>query len=106
MSRGRIRKSDNVIVVRGAERGKRGKVMQVVHGGERVLVEGVNLKKKCLKKSQEQPQGGIVDKEVSMAISNVMLYCEECKKGVKSAFKREDKKSVRKCRVCGHVLDS
>lgn len=106
MSRGRIRKNDNVIVVRGSERGKRGKVMQVLQAGARVLVEGVNLKKKCLKKSQEHPQGGIVDKEVSMAISNVMLYCEECKKGVKSAFKREDNKSARKCRVCGHVLDS
>ncbi len=106
MSKGRIRKNDDVMVVRGAERGKRGKVLQVVKQGERVLVEGVNLKKKCLRKSQENPQGGIIDKEVSMAISNVMLYCEECKKGVKTASSREEKKSVRKCRVCGHVLDS
>lgn len=105
MSKVRISKNDEVIVVRGAERGKRGKVLQVLRGGERVLVEGVNLKKKCMRKSQENPQGGIIDKEVSMAISNVMLFCEECKKGVKSASKREEKKSVRNCRVCGHVLD-
>lgn len=106
MSKGKIRKNDDVMVVRGAERGKRGKVLSVIRGGERVLVEGVNLKKKCLRKSQENPQGGIIDKEVSMAISNVMLYCEECKKGVKTASKRAENKSSRKCRVCGHALDS
>ena len=106
MSKSRIRKNDNVIVVRGAERGKRGKVLQVATGGDRVLVEGVNLKKKCLRKSQDNPQGGIIDKEVSLAVSNVMLFCEECKKGVKVASQRKDNKSVRKCRICGHVLDS
>lgn len=106
MSKGRIIKNDNVIVTKGSEKGKRGKVMQVLRSGTRVVVEGVNLKKKCLRKSQEHPQGGIVDKEVSMAISNVQLYCEECKKGVKVGMKREEKKSVRKCRICGHVLDS
>jgi large subunit ribosomal protein L24 len=106
VSKGRIRKDDDVIAVRGSQRGKRGKVLQVLTISERVLVEGVNLKKKCLRKSQDNPQGGIIDKEVSMAISNVMLYCEECKKGVKVASKREDTKSVRKCRVCGHILDS
>ena len=106
MSKVRIRKNDEVIVVRGAEKGKRGKVLQILRGGQRVVVEGVNMKKKCLRKSQDNPQGGIIDKETSMAISNVMRYCEECKKGVKTASQREEKRSVRKCRVCGHVMDS
>ena len=104
MSVQRIRKNDMVIAVSGIDAGKSGKVLQIA--GERALVEGLNLRKKALRKTEDNPQGGIVDKECSIAISNLMPYCPECKKGVRVVRGREDGKSVRKCRVCGHGFEN
>jgi len=104
MSIQRIRRDDTVIVMRGVSAGKTGKVLEVA--GERALVEGVNLRKKTLRKSQDNPQGGIVEKESPIGLANLMPYCAHCKKGVRIARESADGKSVRKCRVCGHALDS
>ena len=104
MSVQRIRKDDIEIAVSGVDAGKSGKVLQVV--GERALVEGINVRKKALRKTQDNPQGGIIDKECTIAISNLMPYCPECKKGVRVARSREDGRSIRKCKVCGYAFDS
>ena len=104
MSVQRIRKNDMVIAVSGVDAGKSGKVLQVA--GERVLVEGINVRKKALRKTQDNPQGGIIDKECTIAISNLMPYCPECKKGVRLVRSHEDGRSIRKCKVCGHAFDS
>jgi len=104
MSVQRIRRDDTVIATRGVGAGKTGKVLEVA--GERALVEGVNLRKKTLRKSQDNPQGGIVEKESPIGLSNLMPYCPHCKKGVRIARENADGKAVRKCRVCGHALDS
>ncbi len=104
MSVQRIRKDDIVIAVSGVDAGKSGKVLQVV--GERALVEGINVRKKALRKTQDNPQGGIIDKECTIAISNLMPYCPECKKGVRLVRSREDGRSIRKCKICGHAFDS
>lgn len=104
MSVQRIRKDDTVIAVSGTDTGKSGKVLQIV--GERALVEGLNLRKKALRKTQDNPQGGIIDKECTIAISNLMPYCPECKKGVRLVRSRESGKSIRKCQACGHAFDS
>jgi len=103
MSVQRIRKDDVVIAVSGANAGNSGKVLQVV--GDRVLVEGLNLRKKTMRKSQDNPQGGIVEKECTIPVSNLMPHCPGCKKGVRLARVVEEDKSVRKCRACGHVFD-
>ncbi len=100
-----IRKNDTVAVIAGANRGKTGKVLELDGARRRVLVEGVNLRKKCLRKSQDNPQGGIVDKEAPLAISNLMLYCPTCKKGVKTGNARDGRNVVRKCRKCDHAFD-
>ena len=102
----KVKKNDVVVVIKGAEKGQKGKVLQVLKPRGRVLVEGVNLVKKCLRKSQDNPQGGIVEKEAAMSISQVMLFCPECKKGVKTSRVEEAGKKVRKCKKCGHVFDS
>ena len=104
MSVQRIRKNDTVIATSGVSAGNTGKVLQVT--GERALVEGLNLRKKTLRKTQDNPEGGIVDKENSIAVSNLMPYCPHCKKGVRLKRSTEDGKSVRKCLVCGHAFDS
>ncbi|PAW78857.1 MAG: 50S ribosomal protein L24 [Verrucomicrobia bacterium Tous-C9LFEB] len=68
-----VKKNDVVVVIAGTQRGKRGKVLEVLRAKSRVLIEGVNLIKKAQRKSQDNPQGGIIEREGSLPISNVML---------------------------------
>jgi large subunit ribosomal protein L24 len=72
----RIRKGDLVEIVAGNERGKRGRVLRVIPDKDRVLVQGINLRWKHLRRSQKAPQGGRVRREASIHASNVMLYDE------------------------------
>jgi len=69
----KLKKNDQVIVITGREKGKQGKVLRIDHGKGRVMIEGVNLVKKAMKKTQKRPQGGIAEVEAAIAISNVML---------------------------------
>ena len=73
MSKAKIKRGETVTVIAGDDKGKSGKVLQVLPENGRVLVEGVNLVKKHMQKSEENPQGGIVEREAPMAISNVKL---------------------------------
>ena len=67
-----IRKNDNVVVVSGKDRGKRGRVLKLTPGKNRLIVEGVNLVKKHQRKTQENPEGAIIEKEASIHCSNIM----------------------------------
>ncbi len=73
MRRLHVKKGDEVVVIAGTERGKRGKIIVVLTEKERVIVEGVKMIKKHMRKSQQHPQGAIVEREGSIHISNVML---------------------------------
>jgi len=68
-----IKKNDEVVVLSGTQRGKRGKVLEVLRDRSRVIVEGVNFIKKSTRKSQDQPEGGIVEREGALHISKIML---------------------------------
>jgi large subunit ribosomal protein L24 len=68
-----IRKNDNIMVISGNDRGKTGKVLKVFPKKERVIVEGINVRKRHTKPNQTNPQGGIVEKEAPIHVSNVML---------------------------------
>jgi large subunit ribosomal protein L24 len=105
MSGSRVKKGDTVICTHGVSAGKTGKVLHVKSGGNRVLVEGLNLVKKCLRKTQDNPQGGISEKESPLAISNVMLYCTHCRKGVRTSHSTDGTRPVRLCKRCGHAFD-
>lgn len=72
MQKFHVKKGDEVVVIAGTERGKRGKVISIGSAKQRVVVEGVKLIKKHTRKSQEHPQGAIVEREGSIHISNVM----------------------------------
>jgi large subunit ribosomal protein L24 len=102
----KIRKNDIVIAVSGAHTGKTGKVLEVLPKRGCVLVEGVHMVKKTLRKSQDAPKGGIVEKEGPIAASNLMLYCAECKRGAKTSRLRDGDRRVRKCRRCGHQFEN
>jgi len=78
----RVRKGDTVIVIAGSSKGKKGKVLRVL--GNRVVIEKVAMIKRHTKPSQKNPQGGIVDKEGSIHISNVQLFDDKSNKGTRT----------------------
>ncbi len=99
----RIRKGDLVQVIAGKNKGSRGKVLRVLYKTGRVVVERVAMVKRHTKPSQKTPQGGILDKEGSLDLSNVALFCEKCKAGRKAAIKfNEAGGKLRVCKKCGH----
>jgi len=73
MSKAKIKRGDTVTVIAGDDKGKSGKVLQVVPESGRILVEGINLVKKHMQKSEDNPQGGIVEREAAINISNVKV---------------------------------
>ena len=73
-----IRRNDTVVVIAGKEKGKRGRVLAVLPARQRVLVERVNLVKRHQRPTQKVRQGGIIEREASLHVSNVMLVCGKC----------------------------
>lgn len=106
MSIALIRKDDTVVAARGASSGKSGKVLRVLPERGQAVVQGLNIVKKCLRKTQDNPQGGIAEREAPMALSNLLLYCPDCKKGIRTRRVKDAGKMVRKCKKCGHAFDA
>ncbi len=102
-----VRKNDNVVVITGRDRGKRGRVLRVIPGKGRLVVEGVNIIKRHTKANpQKNIKGGIVEREAAIDASNVQLVCPEC--GVKTRIGRkllDDGRRVRFCVKCKGVVD-
>ena len=102
-----IRKNDNVVVIAGRDRGKRGRVLRVVPSKKRLIVEGVNfIKRHTRANPQRNIKGGIVEREATLAMSNVQLVCPECSRPTRIGRKRlDDGPSVRYCVKCKGVVD-
>ena len=97
----KIHKNDLVKVLSGRDRGKTGKVLKVLLDRNRILVEKVNVIKAHVKQSQKNPQGGIVEREASIAVSNLMVVCPSCNKPTRIGMQvLENKKKVRVCKKC------
>lgn len=101
----RIKRNDTVQVISGEDAGKVGRVLQVQVDKQRVLIEGINIVKRAQRRTQENQQGGFAEKEAPIAISKVLLYHPELKKGVRVSADRTGAKAVRKCRKTGHVFE-
>ena len=100
-----IKKDDMVEVIAGREKGKRGKVLRVIREKDAAVVEKVRIVKRHMKPSQ-QSQGGIVEKEASINLSNIALVCDKCDKPVRVGMKMlDDNRKVRACKACGEVFD-
>ncbi|EIE03286.1 MULTISPECIES: 50S ribosomal protein L24 [Leptospira] len=91
----RLHKDDEVVVIAGKEKGKKGKILVIDKKRDRVVVEGLNKRKRFLRPTQENPQGGIVEVEAPMHISNVMFYDSKKKKGVRLGYQENKGKKVR-----------
>jgi len=106
MAMAHVRKGDTVMVVAGKERGKRGKVIRVIPGKGRVLIERINMIKKHQRPTQKLRQGGIIEREGPIHLSNVMLVDPQTDKptrvGVRSLA---DGKKVRVARKSGEFID-
>lgn len=101
-----VRKDDLVMVIAGKERGKSGKVLRILPKRDRVVVERVNLIKRHTKPSRKAPQGGIIEREAPIHVSNVLLLCERCRRPVRAGHRVvEDGRKVRVCKRCGEILD-
>ena len=101
----KVVKNDTVLVVSGNFKGKKGKVLKVFPKEQRIIVEGVNFIKRHTKKSQKNPQGGIIEREAPIHASNVKVVCAKC--GAPARIGRkvlDDKKRVRICKTCGEML--
>jgi large subunit ribosomal protein L24 len=103
----RLRKDDTVMVMTGRERGKTGKVLRVLAEKNRVIIERVNMVKRHTKPRGVQSPGGIVEKEASIHLSNVLPICGRCNKATRVGARRlEDGRGVRVCRRCQEQLDN
>jgi len=101
-----VRKGDTVAVITGRERGKRGKVLRVSPEKGRVLVEHVNMVKKHQRPTQRLRQGGIIEREGALALSNVLLVCGRCDKPSRTGIKvLADGRKARVCKRCGESVD-
>ena len=104
MAKMNVKKGDEVIVIAGKDKGKTGKVIHVIPSQDKVVVEGVAIVKRHTKPTQKMPQGGIIEKEAAIHVSNVMPYYRKNKKGVRVAHTIENGKKIRVCRKCGKAL--
>ena len=101
-----VRRGDTVGVIAGKERGKRGKVLRVLHDKQRVLVEKLNMMKKHQRPTQRLRQGGIIERESPIPLSNVLLVCPRCDRPVRHGIKiLGDGRKRRACRRCGESID-
>ena len=100
----KIHKGDKVIIIAGKERNKTGVVEKVFPKTNRIVVAGLNMVKKHLKRSAAQPQGGIIEKEAPLHISNVMLLDPSKNKPTRVSFRTEGKKKVRVAKLSGQAI--
>lgn len=100
-----VKLNDNVVVITGKDAGKQGKVIATSPKNGTVTVEGVNVHKKAQKARRANETSQLVDKEQPVDVSNVMVVCEQCGRGVRIKHSVVDGKKVRVCAKCGQPLD-
>jgi large subunit ribosomal protein L24 len=101
----RVKKGDTVVVIQGKARGKRGKVLRVMSENDRVVIERVNFIKRHVRPSQKSPQGGVIEREGAVHISNVEVVCSSCGMPTRVGMRVEDDTKVRYCKRCNNQLD-
>ena len=101
MAKMNVKKGDQVEVLSGKDKGARGEVLRALPAEGKVVVEGVAVVKRHTKPTQANQQGGIVEKEAAIDVSNVALVCPTCGKATRVGPAEEDGKKVRVCKKCG-----
>jgi large subunit ribosomal protein L24 len=99
----KIRKEDTVAVIAGKDKGKQGRILKILRAKDRVLVEGINIVKKAMKRRNQQDRGGIVELEAPIHSSNLMIVCRKCGP-TRIGYKLDGEIKTRVCRKCGEAL--
>ena len=100
----RIKKGDTVQVLSGNDKGKKGEVLEVMPKDSKVVVKGVNVRKKHIKPRRQGEEGGIIPVECAIDSSKVNVECSKCGKSTRVEYKVENDKKVRICKKCGAVI--
>jgi len=100
----RIKKGDTVKVLSGNDKGKTGEVLEVIPKTEKIVVKGVNVRKKHVKPRKQGEEGGIISVEVAIHSSKVNVVCPKCGKATRIGFKEDKDKKVRVCKKCNTEL--
>ena len=102
----RIQTNDNVVVTKGRDRGKRGRVTRVLTGTGKVTIEGINVVKRHQRPTGAFRAGGIIEKEMPVPVANVMFVCELCDAAARLGYRYlPDGVKVRVCKGCGEVIE-
>ena len=97
----KIRKGDNVKVLSGNDKGKTGEVLEVIPNTQKIVVKGINVRKKHVKPRKQGEEGGIIPVECAIHSSKVNVVCPKCGKATRIGYVEEDGKKVRVCKKCG-----
>jgi len=100
----KLRKGDTVQVIAGKDLGKVGEITRVINSTERVIVDGVNVAKRHQRATSATMQGGIIDKDMPIHVSNVAIVCTSCGKHTRIGFRMDGDTKLRVCRKCGKDL--
>lgn len=96
----RIKKGDNVVMLSGKDRGKKGKVLSVFPSSEKVAIEGLNMIKKHVKARKQGQKGQVIEKERAVGSASVALICKSCGKQTRIGYRLEGNNKVNKVRIC------
>lgn len=97
----KLKKNDNVLVLKGKNRGASGKVLAVFPEDQKVVIEGVNMRRRHIRARRQGEKGQVVSVEGRIPVANVALVCSKCKKGARIGYNITEKGKVRVCRKCG-----
>lgn len=100
----KLRKGDQVQVIAGKDLGKTGEITRVLVDAEKVIVDGVNVAKRHQRATKATMQGGIIDKDMPIHVSNVAIVCTSCGKHTRIGYRIDGDAKVRVCRKCGKEL--
>ena len=101
-----IKKGDAVLVLSGKDKGKQGKILKLFPNDKKVIVEKINFSKRHTKPTNEQRQGGIVEKEAPFSVAKVQVVCSKCSKPTRVGHRfLSDGAKVRVCKKCGEMMD-
>jgi len=100
----KIKKGDNILVIKGKDRGKTGKVIKALPKENKIVVEGINLRKKHIRPKREGEKGQIVEIPAVFSASNAKIICSGCGKAVRVGYKIENGIKSRVCKKCGKTI--
>ena len=100
----KIHKNDQVLIISGKDKGRKGKVIEALPKQARVIIENINLRKKHVRPKKSGEKGQIVESPGPLSISNVKIICPKCSKAVRVGYKIEGKKKYRICKKCNQEI--